>query len=81
MYRTKVTKKGQITLPDEYRERLDIGAGTVLLIDIDKESIVVQKPKSSLKSMFGLWSDIDDKAIRKMKPVWRASDGKNIRRF
>jgi len=81
MYKTKVTKKGQITLPDEYREKLDIGAGTVLLINMDKDNIVVQKPKSSLKGMFGLWSDIDDKIIRKMKPIWRASNGKDIRRF
>lgn len=81
MYKTKITRKGQITLPIEYREKLDLNTGSVVVVEIKNNEILVKKPKSDLKDLFGSWSDVSDKEIKKIKSVWRGWNGKNIRGF
>lgn len=79
MYKTKITKKGQITLPNEYRERLDLSTGSVVVVELRKNQILVQKPKSDLAELFGSWSDITDKQTKQIKNIWRGWNEKNIR--
>ncbi len=81
MYKTKITKKGQITLPNEYREKLDLSTGSVVVVDLKKDHILVQKPKSDLEELFGAWSDITDKQVKQIKNIWRGWNEKNIRRL
>ncbi len=81
MYKTKITKKGQITLPNEYREKLDLSTGSVVVVDLKKDHILVQKPKSDLEELFGAWSDITDKQVKQIKSIWRGWNEKNIRRL
>ena len=79
MYKTKVTKKGQITLPNEYREKLDLSTGSVVVVDLKKDSILVQKPKADLEGLFGAWSDMTDKEVKRIKSIWRGWNEKDIR--
>lgn len=81
MYKTKITKKGQITLPNEYREKLDLITGSVVVVDLRKDHILVQKPKSDLEELFGAWSDITDKQVKQIKSIWRGWNEKNIHRL
>jgi len=81
MYKTKVTKKGQITLPNKYRERLDLSTGSVVVLDLKKGQILVQRPKHDLEGLFGAWTDITDKQVKKIKSIWQGWNEKNIRRF
>lgn len=53
MAKTKVTTKGQITIPQEFREKLGISRGTLVNIKMEKEKIVVEKPKGSLMELGG----------------------------
>ena len=81
MYKTKITKKGQITLPNEYREKLDLSTGSVVVVDLKKDHILVQRPKSDLEELFGAWSGITDKQVKQIKNIWRGWNEKSIRRL
>lgn len=81
MYKTKITKKGQITLPNEYREKLDLITGSVVVVDLRKNHILVQKPQSDLEELFGAWSDITDRQLKQIKSIWRGWNEKSIRRL
>ena len=81
MYKTKITKKGQITLPNEYRERLDLGTGSLVVVELKNGRILVQKPKSDLRSLFGSWSDLTDKKVKEIKSTWHDWNAKNLRRL
>ena len=81
MYKTKITKKGQITLPDDYRKKLDLGVGSVVVLEMGNNQILVQKPKCDLKKLFGAWSDIKEKDVKAIKAIWRGWDEKNIHRL
>ncbi len=43
MHVVKVTRKGQVTLPKEIREMLDIREGDLLLVDLRDGSIILTK--------------------------------------
>lgn len=82
MYKTKVTKKGQITLPSEYREKLDLSTGSVVVVELkNSNQIMVKKPESDLDKLFGSWSDLSDKQLKKIRSIWRGWNEKNIRGF
>lgn len=46
MLAVKVLPKGQITLPKEVRQQLNIQVGDTLLMDADSEQFVVRKGKN-----------------------------------
>ncbi len=79
MYKTKITRKGQITLPSEYREKLDLGTGSVVVVELKQNKILVQKPKFGLEGLFGAWSDMTDKDVKRIKSIWRGWNEKDIR--
>ena len=81
MYKTKITKKGQITLPAEYREKLELSKGSVVSLDLRGSQILVQKPKSDLKELFGAWSDVSDKDVTQIKRIWHDWNEKDFRRL
>ena len=55
---TKVTAKGQITIPHDIREKFDIYTGCLINIDEEKDKIVIKKMKPK-KSFFGIWKNYD----------------------
>jgi AbrB family looped-hinge helix DNA binding protein len=79
MYKTKITRKGQITLPNEYRKKLDLSTGSVVVVDLKKDSILVQKPKTDLEGLFGAWADMTDEEVKRIKSIWRGWNEKDIR--
>ena len=81
MYKTKITKKGQITLPSEFREKLDLSTGSVVVVELKSNQILVKKPKSGLEKLFGSWSDLSDKQLKQIRSIWRGWNDKSIRRF
>ncbi len=70
-----------ITYVYEYREKLNLGAGSVVAVELKNDKILVEKPKADLKALFGTWTDLDDKKIREIKKVWSNWNEKNIPGF
>jgi len=70
-YVVKVTRKGQTTIPREFRERLRIKEGDMLLMEYRDNELIV-KPIKKLEDLGGVdaeFGDIDEikKEIEKMR--------------
>jgi AbrB family looped-hinge helix DNA binding protein len=71
-----LNSKNQIAIPKAAREKLAIGLGDQLILDVEKESLILKpKPKSYKKHLRGLhkavWEGLDDKKyIRKEREAW-----------
>jgi AbrB family looped-hinge helix DNA binding protein len=88
MKKTKISSKGQITLPISVRRKLNITTGDVLYVKESAEGSVVLEAEMQIKenrssiadaitATSGIWKDIapvDGQAIRKM----RGSDLKRL---
>lgn len=81
MYATKVTRKGQITLPKALREKLNLRVGSVVEVSLAKESITIRKPSSDIGMLFGAWSDVKDDDLKQIRKIWRGWNAKGIRGF
>jgi len=54
-YEVKVTSKGQLTLPKALREKLAIGKGSKVVLELRKEEVVLRlRRKSIIDSLVGL---------------------------
>ena len=42
-----------------------MNTGSVVVVEIKNNEILVKKPKSDLKNLFGSWSDVSEKEIKK----------------
>ncbi len=81
MKKTKISSKGQITLPASVRRNLQILTGDVLYVKESAEGIVILETERQVKEKKGsadraitetggIWKDkapMDEKAIRKMR--------------
>jgi antitoxin PrlF len=54
IFRSKVTSKGQITIPLEVRKRLGVGQGDQVEFDTDKPEIVI-RPVRTIDNPFRKW--------------------------
>lgn len=81
MPKTKVTKKGQITIPLEYREEFDLNVGTVVEIKKVNNKLMIEKPMKDIMELKGAWKDVPDKVFEDMKKAWSRWNGKNNDRF
>lgn len=72
MAETTVTRKGQITLPKELRERFGIEEGDQMEVTRKGEEIVVRKVKRDFEIALGSWSDLDlnEDFFRKLRGEW-----------
>jgi AbrB family looped-hinge helix DNA binding protein len=72
-----LSSKNQIAIPKSARKKLAIGPGDQLILDVEKDSLVLKpKPKSYTKHLRGLhkgiWEGLDAKDyIRKERETWR----------
>ena len=71
MTMTKVTKKGQITIPGHLRDKFDIYTGTLVNVVEEDNKIIIKKMKSK-NSFFGIWKDeeFDFDIIKKGWKSW-----------
>ena len=81
MKKTKISSKGQITLPISVRRKLKIATGDVLYVKENAEGSVILEAESQIKdnrsgiaeaitATSGIWKDkapVDEQAIRKMR--------------
>jgi AbrB family looped-hinge helix DNA binding protein len=71
-----MNSKNQITVPKSARNKLGIGPGDQLILDVKKDSIIFKpKPKSYSKHLRGLhrsvWQGVDATSyIRKERVTW-----------
>ncbi len=68
----KVSSKGQIVLPSDMRNRLDIRKGRKLVI-VEKDGVIIMKPIKKLSEMKGILkgSKLDtQKIIRELRKEW-----------
>ena len=71
MYQTKMTKKGQITIPVEYRKKLGLSTSSVVALELKEDKILLEKPKDDLEALFGAWKDMPKERIQKMRARWK----------
>ena len=73
-----LSSKNQIAIPKAARKKLAIGPGDQLILDVEKDSLVLRpKPKSYAKHLRGLhrtiWGDGDAvDYIRKEREAWES---------
>lgn len=71
-----LSSKNQIAIPKAARKKLAIGPGDQLILDVEKDSLILrQKPKSYTKHLRGLhkvvWEGLDaTEYIRKERDAW-----------
>ncbi|MCS4542071.1 MAG: AbrB/MazE/SpoVT family DNA-binding domain-containing protein [Euryarchaeota archaeon] len=71
---SKITKKGQVTIPLRFRQLLQIKAGEKVLFDVEGEKVVLKKaPKNPVTDLVGLGKGIFGTSLeyqRKMRSEW-----------
>jgi len=70
LFRTKMTRKGQITIPAEYREAMELEAGAVVEIRKECEKLLIRKPRGDIMRLKGSWNDIPKEVFDAMKRSW-----------
>jgi AbrB family looped-hinge helix DNA binding protein len=71
-----LSSKNQIAIPKSARKRLAIGPGDQLILDVEKDSLVLKpRPKSYARHLRGLhrtvWRGVDaTEYIRKERETW-----------
>lgn len=71
---SRITKKGQITIPQKFREILGIKAGEKVLFDLEDEKVVLKKaPQNPVANLVGLGKGIFGVGLkyqRKIRGEW-----------
>ena len=71
-----LSSKNQIAIPKSARKKLAIGPGDQLILDVEKDSLILKpKPKSYTKHLRGLhkdvWEGLDaTEYVRKERKAW-----------
>jgi len=71
-----LSSKNQIAIPKAARKKLSIGPGDQLILDVEKDSLILKpKPKSYTKHLRGLhrsvWRGVDAvEYVRKERRIW-----------
>jgi AbrB family looped-hinge helix DNA binding protein len=72
-----LSSKNQIAIPKAARKKLSIGPGDQLILDVEKDSLILKpKPKSYTKHLRGLhrsvWRGVDAvEYVRKERGSWK----------
>ena len=78
MLTTKVTKKGQITIPIEYRKEFKLHVGSVVELKKSEAGIIIKKPKMDIMDLKGAWKDIPEKIFKDTKKEWGSWNDKSF---
>jgi len=70
----RITKKGQITIPQKFREILGIKAGEKIVFDLEDENVVLKKASlNPVANLVGLGKGVFDASLkyqRKIRSEW-----------
>ncbi len=55
--RSKITRKGQVTIPAEFRKELDLREGDTILFEMDDRGIHIVRPKDVVARTAGIFKD------------------------
>lgn len=73
MHKTKVTRKGQVTIPEELRKRLNIQEGDVLAVRQVGNRVVMEEQEDIMKA-FGAWKWFTEEDRAAIREAWRSWD-------
>lgn len=68
----KMSKKGQIVIPKEIREKFGIHPGDVLVLEIQADKIIITKIKEKMSEILEKSQPVEDSITfqRKMREEW-----------
>ncbi|MCS7365221.1 MAG: AbrB/MazE/SpoVT family DNA-binding domain-containing protein [archaeon GB-1867-035] len=70
MFKTVVSKKGQVVIPKNIREMLGLTTGTILKVSVEKKKIILEPIEEPPKEIFiEAGSKITEKIIREAKTL------------
>lgn len=72
MAKVKVTRKYQVTIPEEVRHKIGVMIGDELLVREEEEKIVLERP-IDLEKLAGSWSHIEstERFMEEVRGLWR----------
>jgi AbrB family looped-hinge helix DNA binding protein len=72
MAKVKVTRKYQVTIPQEVREKTGLRIGDELLVREEEERIVIEKPLD-IEKLAGSWDHIvsTEKFMEEARGLWK----------
>ena len=75
MHKVKISKKGQITIPKELRDKYHFNEDLELLLISTSEGILLKSKSHSLRALRGLFKELDFKEMEEMikeeRKKWR----------
>jgi len=72
MAKVKVTRKYQVTIPEEVRHKIGVMIGDELLVREEEEKIVLERP-IDLEKLAGSWSHIEstERFMEEVRGLWK----------
>lgn len=79
---SKISKKGQITIPKNIRERLDLKTGDKIVFEYNAQGVLIRKKEESdttkiLNEVSGMWKDhplFKEKSTKEIIEMMRGPD-------
>jgi len=72
MAKVKVTRKYQVTIPEEVRHKIGVRVGDELLVREEEEKIVLERP-IDIEKLAGSWSHIEstERFMEEVRGLWK----------
>ena len=75
MYKAKISKKGQITIPKELREKFSLKENSELILVPTKDGILVRAKSHGLQTLRGFFQELNfeeiEQSIQDERRKWR----------
>jgi len=72
MARVKVTRKYQVTIPQEVRRKVGVSVGDQLLVREEERKIILEKPVD-IEKLAGSWDHVEstEKFMNEVRELWK----------
>jgi len=72
MAKVKVTRKYQVTIPEEVREKTGLSIGDEVIVKNDEDKIVIERPMD-IKKLAGSWDHVvsTEKFMEEVRQLWK----------
>ena len=78
---SKITKKGQITIPLQYRREFQLDIGSIVTLKNVEGKLIIEKPMKDLMDLKGKWRDVDENVFSNMRKHWGSWNEKGVVRY